>query len=170
MPASSSAASSTRWRMRPRAPRRCTTWADGRRVLRLTDFATSNGPDVRVYLVAAPDAADNETVTKAGFVELGKLKGNEGDQNYDIPAGTDLDEVPRGHDLVRTASTSTSPRRRSPRCPEQEMVMSLARALSLSVAVLALAEGVVAQGLWPRARRPPPSSRSRSRTSRRVKC
>ena len=57
----------------------------GRRVLRLTDFATSNGPDVRVYLVAAPDAADNETVTKAGFVELGKLKGNEGDQNYESP-------------------------------------------------------------------------------------
>ena len=61
-----------------------------RRVLRLTDFATSNGPDVRVYLVAAEDASDNETVTKAGFIELGKLKGNEGDQNYDIPAGTDL--------------------------------------------------------------------------------
>jgi hypothetical protein len=62
----------------------------GRRVLRLTDFATSNGPDVRVYLVAAPDAADNATVTKAGFVELGKLKGNEGDQNYDVPDVLDL--------------------------------------------------------------------------------
>jgi hypothetical protein len=62
----------------------------GRRVLRLTDFATSNGPDVRVYLVAARDASDNATVTKAGFIELGKLKGNEGDQNYDIPAGADL--------------------------------------------------------------------------------
>ena len=64
----------------------------GRRVLRLTDFATSNGPDVRVYLVAAPDASDNETVTKAGFVELGKLKGTEGDQNYDIPADLDLEK------------------------------------------------------------------------------
>jgi hypothetical protein len=59
-------------------------------VLRLTEFMTSNGPDVRVYLVAANDAADNETVTKAGFVELGKLKGTEGDQNYDIPADLDL--------------------------------------------------------------------------------
>jgi hypothetical protein len=65
---------------------------DGKRVLRLTDFATSNGPDVRVYLVAAADASDNETVTKAGFVELGKLKGNQGDQNYDVPAGIDLDQ------------------------------------------------------------------------------
>lgn len=62
----------------------------GQRVLRLTDFATSNGPDVRVYLVAAADAKDNETVTKAGFVELGELKGNEGDQNYDVPADLDL--------------------------------------------------------------------------------
>jgi hypothetical protein len=64
--------------------------ADGKRVLRLTDFVTSNGPDVRVYLVAASDASDNEAVKKAGFVELGKLKGNEGDQNYDIPSGLDL--------------------------------------------------------------------------------
>jgi Electron transfer DM13 len=62
----------------------------GRRVLRLTDFATSNGPDVRVYLVAARDASDNATVTKAGYIELGKLKGNQGDQNYEIPAGADL--------------------------------------------------------------------------------
>lgn len=63
---------------------------DGKQVLRLTNFATSNGPDVRVYLVAANDAKDNATVKNAGFVELGKLKGNEGDQNYDIPANTDL--------------------------------------------------------------------------------
>jgi len=62
----------------------------GSRVLRLTDFMTSNGPDVRVYLIAARDASDNATVTRAGYLELGKLKGNEGDQNYEIPAGTDL--------------------------------------------------------------------------------
>jgi hypothetical protein len=62
----------------------------GRRVLRLTGFSTSNGPDVRVFLVAASDAPDNETVKRAGYVELGKLKGTQGDQNYDIPAGLDL--------------------------------------------------------------------------------
>jgi hypothetical protein len=61
-----------------------------RRVVRFTDFATSNGPDVRVYLVAATDASDDETVTRAGFVELGRLKGTEGDQNYEIPADLDL--------------------------------------------------------------------------------
>jgi hypothetical protein len=62
----------------------------GHRVLRLTNFATSNGPDVRIYLVAAADVQDNATVTTAGFVELGPLKGNIGDQNYEIPATVDL--------------------------------------------------------------------------------
>lgn len=66
--------------------------ADGRRTLRLTDFETSNGPDVRVYLVAAGDAADSDTVRNAGFIELGALKGNQGDQNYDIPADVDLNK------------------------------------------------------------------------------
>jgi len=63
---------------------------DGKRVLRFTNFETSNGPDVQVYLVAAPDANDNETVTTAGFIHLGALKGTTGDQNYDVPADTDL--------------------------------------------------------------------------------
>lgn len=62
---------------------------DGKRVLRLTGFETSNGPEVHVYAVAAPDALDNETVTKAGFLDLGSLKGNMGDQNYDLPAEFD---------------------------------------------------------------------------------
>ena len=64
--------------------------ADGKKMLRLTDFATSNGPDVHVYLVAAADAKDNDSVTKAGFIDIGSLKGNIGDQNYDLPANTDL--------------------------------------------------------------------------------
>jgi hypothetical protein len=40
--------------------------ADGRRILRFTNFETSNGPDVRVYLVAAADASDSATVTGPG--------------------------------------------------------------------------------------------------------
>ena len=64
--------------------------ADGKKTLRLTDFATSNGPDVHVYLVAAADAKDNDTVKNAGFVDLGSLKGNIGDQNYDVPGNVDL--------------------------------------------------------------------------------
>lgn len=64
--------------------------ADGKKTLRLTDFATSNGPDVHVYLVAAGDAKDNDTVTNAGFIDIGTLKGNIGDQNYELPANADL--------------------------------------------------------------------------------
>src|SRR6185369_9368487 len=64
--------------------------AEGKKMLRLTNFATSNGPDVHVYLVAAQDAKDNDAVTNAGFVDLGSLKGNIGDQNYELPANADL--------------------------------------------------------------------------------
>ncbi len=64
--------------------------ADGMRTLRLTQFHTSNGPDVRIYLVAANDASDNETVKNAGFIDLGAMKGNVGDQNYEVPADVDL--------------------------------------------------------------------------------
>jgi hypothetical protein len=61
---------------------------DGSRLLRLTSFSTSNGPDVHVYMVASDDARDVATVEKAGFVDLGVIKGNIGDQNY--PLGSDL--------------------------------------------------------------------------------
>jgi hypothetical protein len=63
---------------------------DGKRILRFTHFTTSNGPDVRVYLTTANDATDNETVTKAGFVEIAPLKGNIGDQNYELSPDVDL--------------------------------------------------------------------------------
>src|SRR6266576_2814215 len=62
---------------------------DGTRVLRLTSFSTSNGPDVHVYMVAADDAKDVARVQQAGFVDLGVIKGNVGDQNYTL--GSDLD-------------------------------------------------------------------------------
>jgi hypothetical protein len=62
----------------------------GKKVLRLTGFSTSNGPDVHVYLVAAPDVTDDGTVRKAGYIDLGPMKGNRGDQNYDVPADIDL--------------------------------------------------------------------------------
>ncbi len=66
--------------------------ADGKEYLRLSDFTTSNGPDVHVVLVQAEDKAlDGEVVKgKLESVELGTLKGNQGDQNYDLPASADL--------------------------------------------------------------------------------
>jgi hypothetical protein len=63
--------------------------SDGTRILRFTSFSTSNGPDVHVYMVASDDAKDAAAVEKAGFVDLGVIKGNIGDQNYTL--GSDLD-------------------------------------------------------------------------------
>jgi hypothetical protein len=57
--------------------------ARGGRVLTLTGFEVANGPDLRVRLVAGDDTGDH--------VDLGALKGNKGDQQYEIPRGTDLD-------------------------------------------------------------------------------
>ena len=59
-------------------------------ILRLTSFHTSNGPDVHVYMVAAEDAKDVATVQQAGFIDLGVLKGNIGDQNYILGSDVDL--------------------------------------------------------------------------------
>jgi electron transfer DM13 len=58
--------------------------AEGGTVLTLTDFETSPGPDLRVYLASGgpEDLGD--------VVDLGALKGNKGNQQYDVPASADL--------------------------------------------------------------------------------
>ncbi len=61
---------------------------DGNYVLRLEDFEVTNGPDLRVYLVPDEDPQGSDDII--GYVELGPLKGNIGDQNYEIPSGTDI--------------------------------------------------------------------------------
>lgn len=65
---------------------------DGKRDLRLTDFATSNGPDVHVVLAQRGDDALNHDIVKGqlDFVELGLLKANQGNQNYALPDSVDL--------------------------------------------------------------------------------
>jgi electron transfer DM13 len=63
---------------------------DGRAVLRLENFRTSNGPDVVVYL-SKQEASTAGVDLVRDFVDLGPLKGNIGDQNYAIPDGTSLD-------------------------------------------------------------------------------
>ena len=57
--------------------------------IQLSNFKTSNGPDVHLYLVNGTDSSQ-DAVKKNGFLDLGTLKGNIGDQNYEIPANTDL--------------------------------------------------------------------------------
>jgi hypothetical protein len=62
---------------------------DGSGVVTLTDFETDNGPDLLLYLVPAEAPAGSAD----GAVSLGALKGNKGDQQYDVPAGTALDSA-----------------------------------------------------------------------------
>ncbi len=59
------------------------------RFVRFENFSTDNGPDLRVYLSASDANADSGTFDD-DFVDLGVLKGNIGDQNYEIPADVDL--------------------------------------------------------------------------------
>lgn len=56
----------------------------GQRFLRFEEFATDNGPDLEVYLV------NSSTGDVSDFVSLGDLKGNVGEQNYEIPPDVDL--------------------------------------------------------------------------------
>jgi hypothetical protein len=58
--------------------------------LRFTNFKTSNGPNVHVYLVAVDDVRDNASVKRAGFIDLGSTTGNIGDQNYALGGDVDL--------------------------------------------------------------------------------
>ncbi|MFB5598351.1 MAG: DM13 domain-containing protein [Nitrosopumilaceae archaeon] len=57
---------------------------NGNRVLRLENFKSTNGPDLYVYLATDKAASD--------FVDLGRLKANMGNQNYDIPSDVDLEK------------------------------------------------------------------------------
>jgi hypothetical protein len=59
------------------------------RFLRFENFSTDNGPDLRVYLSASSAEGDSGAFDD-DFVDLGVLKGNIGDQNYEIPVGVDL--------------------------------------------------------------------------------
>lgn len=60
----------------------------GRHVLRFEAFRVTNGPDLRVILTANP-RPDSRAAVMADYVELGRLKGNIGSQNYEIPADVD---------------------------------------------------------------------------------
>jgi len=69
-------------------------YSEGKSFLRLSDFTTSNGPDVHVVLLKAEEKALGGIAIAGELdkVELGSLKGNQGDQNYDLPAATDLNK------------------------------------------------------------------------------
>jgi hypothetical protein len=58
--------------------------------LRFEELRTDNGPDLFVYLSAGVTATSPSGELDDDFVDLGKLKGNIGSQNYEVPSGTDL--------------------------------------------------------------------------------
>lgn len=61
----------------------------GGRVVRLEGLATDNGPDLYLYLSANPTDGEEQAFDDE-FVSLGRLKGNQGDQSYELPATVDL--------------------------------------------------------------------------------
>lgn len=64
--------------------------ADGSHLLRLENLDVTNGPALRVILSTHPDPERSQQVKQEGYLDLGDLKGNRGNQNYPIPAGADL--------------------------------------------------------------------------------
>lgn len=62
---------------------------DSSYIVRLEDFRVTNGPALIVALAAHPDPLESEDVEK-GYINIGDLKGNTGDQNYEVPAEFDL--------------------------------------------------------------------------------
>lgn len=65
---------------------------DDRHVVRFEDFRVTNGPALVVYLAKHASPTKAADVSDNGFLKLGKLKGNVGNQNYVIPEGTDVSE------------------------------------------------------------------------------
>jgi hypothetical protein len=60
------------------------TLTDGSQIIRLEDFRSTNGPDVHLYLSTDIEAND--------FIDIGRLKANNGNQNYPIPTDTDFNK------------------------------------------------------------------------------
>ena len=67
---------------------------DGSRVLRFENFQVLNGPDLHVYLAVQDPVPNTVGQELVGYIDLGELKGNIGDQNYDIPDGVNLEDYP----------------------------------------------------------------------------
>lgn len=63
---------------------------DGAHLLRLENLNVTNGPDLHVILSPHPDPKSQGDIKGPGYVDLGKLKGNQGNQNYEIPDDVDI--------------------------------------------------------------------------------
>ena len=65
----------------------------GEGLVRFEGLSVTNGPDLRVLVTAHPDPMTRADVHDSDYTEIGKLKGNKGDQNYDVPADLDLSSI-----------------------------------------------------------------------------
>ena len=63
---------------------------DGNHILRFEDFMVTNGPALSVLLSTATGVTSSENLGE--YLDLGPLKGNIGNQNYEVPAGTDVSQ------------------------------------------------------------------------------
>ena len=66
---------------------------DGSHLLRLENFKVTNGPDLHVILSPNPAPESRDDVHQPGYLDLGSLKGNVGDQNYEIPPDADVNAL-----------------------------------------------------------------------------
>ncbi len=66
------------------------TTPEGGHLLRLENLDVTNGPALHVVLSPHEDPTRSEEVKLPGYIDLGDLKGNRGNQNYPIPADVDL--------------------------------------------------------------------------------
>ena len=60
------------------------------RVLRFEEFSVTNGPDLHVILSTNPNPTGQDDI--GDYIDLGMIKGNIGNQNYEIPADVDLSQ------------------------------------------------------------------------------
>lgn len=66
---------------------------DGARILRFENFSVTNGPDLRVLLTEAASPESQNDIKVGEYIELAPLKGNKGDQNYELPPEFNIEEA-----------------------------------------------------------------------------
>lgn len=65
-------------------------YPDGSRRLEIVGLSTSDGPDLRVWLTDQPVGTDWKVFDDGRYLEVGRLKGNRGDQVYELPGTVDI--------------------------------------------------------------------------------
>jgi hypothetical protein len=63
---------------------------DGSLELRLEDFMVTSGPELHVLLAEHSNPSIRGDLKTQGYVDLGKLRGSRGDQNYEVPGNVNV--------------------------------------------------------------------------------